>query len=417
MDILDPKVQTHLFKLIEAGCIGFIHFGTPCSSFSLARKNDGGPPPLRDLQHLWGLPRLAALDRQKVLLGNQFMQFTADTILRCHAHGVGWSLENPAGSFLWSMPPIVKIVHLDGVRRFELDMCRFGSAHKKPTAILSSVDLSAIALHCDRDTRPHHHEPLMGMVVVDGAKVFRTKLAQVYPALLCQQWATEIAAQMSDPLAATFSWSQPASDRKRPVGQAVPWTAHKQQLTAQKAVAAGYQLKRSALPPLFQTELEPGAAVRTALEVIHPFTKDPALEPDLQEALAMVVFHPHRVLGHREGALRFWEAQAHQLLPATDRELRAVHDPYLRRLLRGVPDDQPLQVGSCTHVALWRHMLAAAKCVDQHLVNDMLQGFPIVGDIQRSQRWPMLGDLEDALPEQELCQRAWEFYFQGDQEH
>jgi len=409
VDVLDPQVQDHLKKLIVHGFIVFIHFGTPCSSFSLARKKDGGPPPLRDQQHLWGLPHLSDSDRQKVLMGNKFMQFTADIIQLCHSHGVGWSLENPAGSFLWSMPPIVEIAQLSGVRRFELDMCRFGSEHKKPTAILSSADLGPVALCCDRDTRPHNHEPLTGMVEIQGAKVFRTKLAQVYPAALCELWADTIVAKSSDPLFATFGWSQASGDRKRPVGQAVPWKAHKQQLTAQKAVAAGYQLKRSAMPPLLQTEMEPGTAVHAALDLVHPFTKDPALEPDLQEALAMVVFHPHKVLGHREGALAFWSAQAHYLLPETDRELSFVRDPHLRRLLRGVPDGQPLQLGTCTHVALWRHMLAAAHCVDQRLVDDLLFGFPIVGDIQRSQRWPLLIDLEDALSESELCERAWEF--------
>ena len=75
------------------------------------------------------------------------------------------------------------------------------------------------------------------------------------------------------------------------MGQAIPWSGHKQQVTAQKALAAGYQLKRSALPPLLQIELEPGEAVRRALQLQHPFTVDPALEPDLKEALALAVLH------------------------------------------------------------------------------------------------------------------------------
>ena len=100
------RVQDHLKKLIVHGCIVFIHFGTPCSSFSLARKKDGGPPPLRDQQHLWGLSHLSDSDRQKVLMGNKFMQLTADIIQLCHSHGVGWSLENPAGSF-----PLVNAAH------------------------------------------------------------------------------------------------------------------------------------------------------------------------------------------------------------------------------------------------------------------------------------------------------------------
>eukprot|EP00971_Amphidinium_carterae_P015752 310874-Amphidinium_carterae.1 len=39
--------------------VGFVHFGTPCSTFSRARKYDGGPRPLRSsdcIEGLAGLP-------------------------------------------------------------------------------------------------------------------------------------------------------------------------------------------------------------------------------------------------------------------------------------------------------------------------------------------------------------------------
>jgi hypothetical protein len=77
VDILDPAVFQHLQFLIQEGIVIFIHFGTPCSSFSIARKHDGGPPPLRDRQHLWGRHGLSRRDREKLLLGNQFMALTA----------------------------------------------------------------------------------------------------------------------------------------------------------------------------------------------------------------------------------------------------------------------------------------------------------------------------------------------------
>ena len=70
VDVLDPQVQAHLKMLIEAKIIFYIHFGTPCSSFSVARKNDGGPPPLRDRHHLWGLPGLRPQDQKKVTMGH-----------------------------------------------------------------------------------------------------------------------------------------------------------------------------------------------------------------------------------------------------------------------------------------------------------------------------------------------------------
>ena len=59
VDILEPQVQQHVIKLIRAKVIAFIHFGIPCSSFSIARKDDGGPPPLRNRMYLWGIPGLA----------------------------------------------------------------------------------------------------------------------------------------------------------------------------------------------------------------------------------------------------------------------------------------------------------------------------------------------------------------------
>ena len=70
VDILDPAVFQHLQFLIQEGIgiVIFIHFATPCSSFSIARKHDGGPPPLRDRQHLWGRHDLSRRDREKLLL-------------------------------------------------------------------------------------------------------------------------------------------------------------------------------------------------------------------------------------------------------------------------------------------------------------------------------------------------------------
>ncbi|CAL1134601.1 unnamed protein product [Cladocopium goreaui] len=409
VDILDPKVFQHLCKLIRAGCIFFIHFGTPCSSFSQARKDDGGPPPLRDRHNLWGRPKLSRQDQARVELGNQFMELTVELLVLCCQFGVHWALENPASSFLWDMPPVRALAARAGVGRFILDMCRFQSKHKKPTALLSDCDLSALALACDLDVRPHVHEPLVGMVLSKGKKIFKTKLAQVYPPLLCQAWAKVIACLQADPLAATFQMAVPAHERKRPLGQPLPWVVHKQRATAEKARDAGYQLKRSALPPLLQVEMEPGQAVQRALQVPHPFTLDPALDPDLQEALAFAVHKPHQLLGHRQGALQFWADRAERLLPLTDQELRAIHDPYLRSLLRGAPDDQPVQIGTVTHVALWRELLAASRCIDSSLVDEMINGFSIVGDIKRSFRWPQLPLPDDALPEQDLVSRAWEF--------
>ena len=48
-DALDPAFETTLNQWIDAGRVGWIHFGTECRTYSKARKeNDGGPRPVRD---------------------------------------------------------------------------------------------------------------------------------------------------------------------------------------------------------------------------------------------------------------------------------------------------------------------------------------------------------------------------------
>ena len=104
VDILDPAVFQHLQFLIQEGILIFIHFGTPCSSFSIARKHDGGPPPLRDRQHLWGRHGLSRRDREKLLLGNQFMALTAALATLCYDRGILWSIENRHRRFYGACP-------------------------------------------------------------------------------------------------------------------------------------------------------------------------------------------------------------------------------------------------------------------------------------------------------------------------
>ena len=414
VDLLDPAVLSHVKSLISQGWVLGIHFGTPCSSFSIARKNDGGPPPLRSKAALEGFQHLTGKDLEKVRLGNTFLDVTVQLAMLCHDHRIPWSVENPAGSFLWSMPTMIRLIQRCRASRVELDMCRFGSKHMKPTALVGTFKLTALALKCDKDRRPHAHDPLTGTVNVEGIKKFKTRLAQVYPAQLCQLWAKEIAQQLQgqvqhrDPLELTFTMAIPSSERKRRLGQPVPWLVHRQFATGERAQAAGYQLKKGVTPPLIPVEMEPGEAVRYALNVVHPFTGTLPIEPDLQECLSLAVRFPDWLNHHRQQLLSFWEAQAVKLLPETDRVLQAVQDPHLRRLLRGQEDSVPLKLGSCFHVTLWNQFMKESKSIDTDLVTQMLQGMSIVGPIDRSRRWSAV-KTEPDISLEDLQRRAWDF--------
>ena len=67
---------------------------------------------------------------------------------------------------------------------------------------------------------------------------------------------------------------------------------HKQGRSGRKAVRAGYQMKRGLAPRLFSHEVEPGEALRLALEFIHPFADDFQLDGALERNLHEVCTSP-----------------------------------------------------------------------------------------------------------------------------
>ena len=143
--------------------------------------------------------------------------------------------------------------------------------------------------------------------------------------------------------------------------------------------AAGYQLKRGSVKPLLDVECEPGDAVRWALSVPHPFSIPLKLQDNLLRSIDRVCKDPDALCQWRLRQLQHWHDRAAQLWPATDTVLTQIKDKHLRRLLRGVPDGQPAQLGVTTHIELYKEMLQAAHCPDGSIVEDMQHGFRVVG--------------------------------------
>lgn len=56
-DVVDLDFWEFFMELVWLGAVAFAHFGTPCNTFSSARKDDdGGLPPLRSMEFPDGLP-------------------------------------------------------------------------------------------------------------------------------------------------------------------------------------------------------------------------------------------------------------------------------------------------------------------------------------------------------------------------
>ena len=409
-DVVDADNWDFILQVAALGGISFIHFGTPCNTFSAARKEDGGPPPLRSALAPEGLETLSGDNAALVFLGNLFLYRTVELALVVYRLGGNFSIENPLFSLMWEVPCYKDLALRAHIFEVDFDQCMWGAPSMKPTRLACSHEmLSILRVRCDGC---HPHIKLKGQVWSTQFKrwVFRTKLAQEYPWQMCQAMAHSVVEIMEDKCShfADSFRLQDVGDRKRPLGQLVPFREHKQALTALFAQAAGYQLKRGALKPLLDVETTPGAAIEWALSIPHPLSAALAVDEDLQAVLQAIAQRPQEVLRLRQVALQHWQQRALDLLPVTARRLEEIVDPHLRFLLRGVPDSQAIQLGSFCHVALYEEMLQTVQSCDQDLPAFLLQGFPIVGPIARSGRWANYTKAQEALPIQEAVNKAWE---------
>ena len=88
--------------------------------------------------------------------------------------------------------------------------------------------------------------------------------------------------------------------------------------------------------------------------------------------------------------------------------IRRHPDPALRRLLLGAPEDQAPQLGKVCHIELYAEMLREVRSVDMELLQFLLHGFPIVGPIAPTGRWPPYEKTQKVVPVEEALKRAWD---------
>lgn len=145
-DMSRASTQDFVISHILATRFSYIHFGTPCTVWSCARRNVAD----------------SVKNREKERNGVALAVFTARAIQACSEAGVRWSLENPATSRLWQFPVIASLSQLPNSRYVRFDMCRFGTPYRKPTLILT--DVGPIARLVKTCCHAHRHQRLAGGV-------------------------------------------------------------------------------------------------------------------------------------------------------------------------------------------------------------------------------------------------------------
>ena len=189
-DLANPLNVTRLKRI----CLGahFVHFGPPCSSFSMARR---GQAP-RSRAFPMGKPQLSAADQARVSMGNRLMMVCIRLIRLLHDRGILWSLEQPQTSRMWICPPMIRLVKQINARRVVTCFCGWGKPWRKATTFAYShrLNMSQIARSCNSKSgicefRQTRHQVLEG----SGPKgVSWTLIAQPYPRPLCSAIARTI---------------------------------------------------------------------------------------------------------------------------------------------------------------------------------------------------------------------------------
>lgn len=126
---------------------------------------------------------------------------------------------------------------------------------------------------------------------------------------------------------------------------------------------------------------------------IHPFTVETPLPDPAHQALQNLARPASVIVQERYQLLTYWEHRARALLS------------WSVALIHQQPDPAPV-LGQVCHVELYAEMLSACKSVDKDLPV-FLHGFPIVGTIAPTGRWPPYTKPQKALPVQDALKRAW----------
>eukprot|EP00438_Fugacium_kawagutii_P006869 Skav205284 [mRNA] locus=scaffold1690:137803:145924:+ [translate_table: standard] len=190
-DLTTRSNQHMVLNWVRSGLVVGAHLGVPCNSFSRARDQPGGPPPLRSDASPLGLEGLRPGDALKVQTGNCLLRFSVRFMLLCLSLYVSCTLENPAKSRLWICPPMVHFLRRRAVQNVVTEFCAYGTAWRKSTRFIGvHINLSPVGcMRCIGSKRGLclftgcAHLPLCGQT---ASGEWKTKIAEPYPWKLCR---------------------------------------------------------------------------------------------------------------------------------------------------------------------------------------------------------------------------------------
>ena len=386
LDLTEPACQQQLLaRLLEEAPFA-VHVALPCGTGSRARERpiskkarlQGAPEPrpLRDAEHVLGLPGLSEKDQIRVDKSNELCRFVVFLLQQlpssCHL-----SIENPENSWIWAVlayfvrnskcPLLLK--RWSSMQDVCFSNCMKGGRRPKRTRFrCSHALLQSLEADCDG---MHEHLPYL-VYRCNGSWSFSTAQEAEYPAGLCYEMASLLSAAAGLP-----------GRLDPPAGPRPLWP---QQKGTRKLLPEF--LEFSATPPLdrpfkeFTSDLEgssgrfgvyrtPQEFVQCALELDHPFD----VQHCVPDAVKRNIF---RRLTEGPTAFASERVQMFQKLNQLEKELR-----YEEARLHSVLPEHVREVVKDKNLLLWAHLLEETLFADKG-VFELMKGVDLVGKPDKS---------------------------------
>ncbi|CAE7032271.1 NaCP60E [Symbiodinium sp. CCMP2592] len=435
LDLCDPANIDYLLEIISAekGKLAMVFLSLPSGTASASRgkhikkwEEQGYqlPAELRSSEYPDMIPGLSPQDRKRVEDANQLYFETARLVLASVGQDVLTVVENPDSSLYWATSFFQSITSVCPGFFTRFHLCCHGGARPRLIRLWSSKNVfSSLEARCDNS---HPHKPWQPRLF--GRKVkFTTSDEDEYPSVFCLRLLSALASHIQlsldnpspqqsvpfhskstrvalglqprgasfGPLVAEFSHvlscfcppsrpqlvmdflaTQPKGSRivRRSI---LGWgdVLHSLELCEHptflevpdprsvQVAANGTQVELVTIG----IPCEPSEFIRRALITGHPRSFDFHLEPEIDEAIhANFVGDPGDLARARIDFVKKWSARAKELQPEEDK-LHSDMPGYLAQVLHG------------KRLLLFKEMMQAAGCSDEHLFRDVVAGFRISG--------------------------------------
>ena len=411
LDLRDKECQQRLWPEIRRAHA--IWLAPPCGTSSAARGiplpgSKSGPRPLRTRKYPDGVPHLVDRDAARVASANALYSFSAQVFNYCQAHDIPCVVENPVSSLMWRTSWFAPLVRQKRVHWHELHACMYGPGRKKRTGLLATVLLPGMLRKCDAS---HGHRP-WGLVRSPTHVGFATAEETAYPTEFCRAAARDLQLIMRakgfacDDLHATDTAAAAAHAQKQARkgrGQVGP-PEYRECVLVRVPLEATLPEKVPAKPPVYLDQIPqdskllwhrvfmdggkevreaeygvyhtPQEFVQEASKVVHPFDSAVTFDGPNLRAIAYILEHGVKTVEQKRLViLEHYRALAKSLEPA-ERKLKASMDPQVRKVM------------GTKRLLLFRQMMQDAGVQDEHLFEDMVNGFRLTGTLPPSKVFP-----------------------------